>query len=357
MTRPARARLNVQALTHNLAQVRRYAPGAKVMAVVKADGYGHGLAWVAQSLEAAAVDAFGVACLEEGVALRAAGIVRPICVLEGFFHPEELLQFIQLGLDTVVHCEGQLRAMEACAFGSIDVWLKIDTGMHRLGFAPDAVANALDRLGACRAVRTIRLLSHLACADDTANPATRPQIESLRALRAGRTFEASLANSAGIVAWPDARFDWVRPGTMLHGCSPLLGRSAADLGLKPVMTLETALISVARRRQGDAVGYGGEWRCPTNMTVGVATIGYGDGYPRHAPPGTPVLVNGARAALIGRVSMDMITIDLSACPKASVGDRVILWGDGLPVEEIAQSAGTISYELLCHVTKRIPRVS
>jgi alanine racemase len=205
-------------------------------------------------------------------------------------------------------------------------------------------------------VREIRLMTHFANADDVSDALTSRQIEAFRRHTAGYALEASLANSAGIVAWPESHADWVRPGIMLYGAAPLRGKSAQDFNLKPVMSLHTALIAVHRRRRGETVGYGGDFRCPEDMAVGVAAIGYGDGYPRHAPPGTPVLVNGARVPLIGRVSMDMITLDLRTQPQVRVGDPVVLWGEGLPVDEIATQAGTISYELLCHVTERIPRV-
>jgi alanine racemase len=199
-------------------------------------------------------------------------------------------------------------------------------------------------------------MSHFACADIPSDPETKSQIDSFHAQTGNLGLESSLANSAGILAWPQSHLDWVRPGIMLYGVSPMEQQSAAQLNLKPVMTLQTALIAVHPRRQGEAIGYGGDWRCPQDMPVGVAAIGYGDGYPRHATPGTPVLVNGQRAPLVGRVSMDMITLDLRTQPNAIVGDPVVLWGQGLPIEEMARNAGTIAYELLCHVTDRIPRV-
>ena len=355
MSRPARALLDATALRHNLDRVRDHAPQAKVMAVVKANGYGHGLAWAARTL--AAADAFGVASAEEGAALRESGVTRPICLLEGFFDAAELPLLARHGLEPAIHHEEQLRAIEAAALDRrLSVWLKIDTGMHRIGFAPEEAAAALARLKACAGVGAVRVMSHLACADDRSDPATKSQIERFLTLTRGMGLEKSLANSAGIVAWPESRLDWVRPGIMLYGAAPLTGAGAAELGLKPVMTLQTALIAVHRRRKGEVIGYGGDFRCPEDMPVGVAAIGYGDGYPRHAPAGTPVLVNGARAALIGRVSMDMITLDLRAQPQAKAGDPVVLWGAGLPVDEIAAAAGTISYELLCHVAERIPRV-
>lgn len=355
MTRPARALLDPQALRHNFARVRSHAPHARVMAVVKANGYGHGLTWVASVLHDA--DAFGVASLEEGLALRAAGATQPICLLEGFFEAAELPQLAAHGLEPTVHHEAQLAALEAAVLPRpLDVWLKLDTGMHRIGFPPERFAEALARLRACRGVGAIRLMSHFANADDVAGATTQQQIDCFLPFVRDARLPASLANSAGVLAWPASHLDWVRPGIMLYGASPLAGRSALELGLEPVMTLSTALIAVNRRQKGDAIGYGGDWVCPEDMPVGVAAIGYGDGYPRHARPGTPVLVNGRRVPLVGRVSMDMITLDLRGASDAQIGDPVVLWGRGLPVDEIAACAGTISYELLCRVTERIPRV-
>jgi alanine racemase len=356
MSRPARARLDAGALRHNLQQVRRHAPQARIMAVVKANGYGHGLAWVAQTLGESA-DAFGVSSIEEGVQLRLAGVTRPVCLLEGFFTADELPLLSKQHLEPVVHHEAQLKTLAtAPASMPLTVWIKVDTGMHRLGFPPVAVPDVLRQLRNSPAVTKVRLMSHFARAEFSEDDVTRSQIDTFLALSRGLELETSLANSAGILAWPASHLDWVRPGIMLYGASPLVDKDAATLVLKPVMTLESALIAVQPRKKGDAIGYGGDWRCPEDMPVGVAAIGYGDGYPRHAPPGTPVLVNGRRVPTVGRVSMDMITLDLRSQPQAKIGDPVVLWGQGLPVEQVAESAGTLSYELLCHVTERIPRV-
>ena len=356
MSRPARALLNAEALRHNLELVRRRAPGARIMAVVKANGYGHGIGWVARTL--AGVDAFAVASIEEAIQLRESGIAPPIVLLEGFFDASDAALLRRHGLIPVVHHDLQLAILE----GSPDavpeqLWIKIDTGMHRVGFAPQDVPGALVRVQRLPGIQQIGAMTHFANADDVKDSLTSEQITRFRTSLDGAALETSLANSAGVLAWPESHGDWVRPGIMLYGASPLIGHSADELGLRPVMTLQTALIAVQRRRQGDAIGYGGNYRCPEDMPVGVAAIGYGDGYPRHASQGTPVLVNGQRAPLIGRVSMDMITLDLRAQPSARVGDPVTLWGEGLPVDEVAQSAGTISYELLCHVAARVPRVA
>jgi alanine racemase len=356
MSRPARALLDATALRHNLQQVRRHAPRARIMAVVKANGYGHGLAWVAQTLGESA-DAFGVSSVEEGVQLRLAGATRPICLLEGFFTADELPLLSKQRLEPVVHHETQLRALAtAPASSPLSVWIKVDTGMHRLGFPPAAVPDVLKQLRSSPAVTQARILSHFARAEFSNDDVTKSQIHDFANLTRNLELETSLANSAGILAWPASHLDWVRPGIMLYGASPLVGKDATALDLRPVMTLESALIAVQPRKKGDAIGYGGDWRCPEDMPVGVAAIGYGDGYPRHAPPGTPVLLNGRRVETVGRVSMDMITLDLRSQPQAKPGDPVVLWGRGLPVEEVAEKAGTLSYELLCHVTERVPRV-
>jgi alanine racemase len=357
MSRPARAQLDAGALRYNLQQVRLHAPRARVMAVVKADGYGHGLTWVARTLSDN-VDAFGVSSMEEGIQLREAGITHPVCLLEGFFSADELPLLARYKLDPAIHEAGQIKSLEhASPPLRLSVWLKIDTGMHRLGFAPASVPDVLKRLRSASAVAVVRLMSHFARADIPSDPDANSQLDCFLSCIDGLDLESSLANSSGILAWPQSHLDWVRPGIMLYGASPMTQLSAAQMNLKPVMTLQTSLIAVHPRCRGDAIGYGGDWRCPEDMPVGVATIGYGDGYPRHATPGTPVLVNGRRVPLIGRVSMDMITLDLRTQPQAKVGDPVVLWGQGLPIEDVAKNAGTIAYELMCHVTERIPRIA
>lgn len=353
--RPARALINSDALRHNFGRVRTFAPLSKVMAVIKANGYGHGLAWTARTLREA--DAFGVASVEDGVALRETGVAQRIVLLEGFFHPEELPALVRFRLDSVVHHESQLWDLEhASKLEPIDVWIKVDTGMHRIGFAPEALPDVITRLKVCMSVGRVRVMSHFPSADNRFDTTTPYQIRMLEELTRSLNTERSIANSAGVVNWPSSHFEWVRPGIMLYGVTPMIGISAKELDLRPVMTLTSEIIAVNMRRKGEAIGYGGDWVCPEEMPVGVVAIGYGDGYPRHAPPGTPMLVNGKRAPLIGRVSMDMVTVDLRGLPDARVGDSVVLWGEGLPVEEIAALSGTIAYELLCCVTPRVPRV-
>jgi alanine racemase len=354
--RPARALLNPDALRHNLARVRTLAPLSRVMAIVKANGYGHGLSWTARTLSGA--DGFGVASAEDGAQLRDAGIHQPIVLLEGFFHPDELPALVRNKLDVVVHHDSQLWDLEHArgVDQPIDVWVKVDTGMHRIGFPPEALPDVARRLKVCMATGRVRVMSHFPTADNRFDAQTPQQIRDFERLTVNLNVERSLANSAGVVNWPSGHFEWVRPGIMLYGATPMIGMSARELDLKPVMTLTSELIAVNPRRKGEAIGYGGDWVCPEDMPVGVIAIGYGDGYPRHAPPGTPVLVHGARAPVVGRVSMDMVTVDLRGLPDAKVGDPVVLWGEGLPVEEIAERSGTISYELLCCVTARVPRV-
>jgi alanine racemase len=352
MTRPARACINLRALQHNFSRVQQAAPHSKIMAIIKANAYGHGLVRVAQALPAA--DAFGVACLDEAISLREAGFDRRIVLLEGLFTAEDVGLINGYRLDVVIHHDSQLKLLEqGRLLRPLDVWVKLDTGMHRLGFEPDSVAGVTARLRGIRQLGNIRYMSHFCCADDTENAATGRQLRMFLKAVAASGAEQTLANSAAILGWPDTHRDWVRPGIMLYGGSPLSGQSAQSLDLQPVMTLSTRLIAVNARRQGDAIGYGGDWTCPDDMRIGVAAIGYGDGYPRHAPSGAPVLVNGKPAALAGRVSMDMICIDLSDHPDAQVGDEVTLWGEGLPVDEVAAVAGTISYELLCGVGARV----
>ena len=355
MTRPARACIDLSALGHNFTRARQAAPDSRVMAIIKANAYGHGLLPVARTL--ADADAFGVAMLEEAIALREAGVDRRIVLLEGAFVAGEAVRIIGSRVDVVVHHTSPLDMLEQARFTRpVDVWLKLDTGMHRLGFPVEALDAARQRLERSGRVGRIFLMSHFACADERGSPSAQAQLQCFLDATTGPGGERTLANSAGVLAWPESRLDWVRPGIMLYGSSPLADQSAQQLDLQPVMTLESRLIAVNRHRRGEAVGYGGDWVCPEDMDIGVAAIGYGDGYPRQLPSGTPLLVNGKRAMLAGRVSMDMITIDLREVPGATVGDRVTLWGDGLPVDDIAARAGTIAYELLCGISARVPRV-
>jgi alanine racemase len=354
VSRLIRAVIEPGALRHNLGTIRERARRARVMAVVKANAYGHGLVPTALSLPEA--DAFAVARLEEGLALRAAGITQPIVLLEGVFTSEQLLEAARHGFDLVLHDALQVELLEEMSGAHRFVlWIKIDTGMNRLGFPPREFAAALERV---RRLKTppleIRLLTHLACADEPDNRMTNQQVARFRETTRGLDYSISIANSAGIFGSALLNCDWVRPGLALYGASPLPGASAAQLGLEPVMSLESSVIALRSVTAGETVGYGAAWTAPRDAQIAIIAAGYGDGLPRGLPGGTPVLIAGMRAPIVGRVSMDMIAVDVSAVPGVHVGTGVQLWGPGLPVEEIARHAGTIPYELLCSVSQRVP---
>jgi alanine racemase len=353
MSRPTVATIHTDALRHNLGRVRSLAPRSRVLAVVKADGYGHGLERVAHALEGA--DAFGVAALSDAERLRAAGLSQRIVLLSGFDEPADLAQLRRLGVDSVVHHDEQLRMLESDGEGGpVRLWLKLDTGMHRLGFAPERAREVHARLRALPHVDPeIVLMTHFARSDEFECDTTARQIERFEAATRGLDGPRSLSNSAGVLGWPAAHGDWVRPGGALYGLSPVAGKTGRDLGLEPAMTLSTRLIAINQVPRDEPVGYGGAYRCPEDMRVGIAAIGYGDGYPRHAAGGTAVLVDGRRAPIVGRVSMDLLAIDLRESPQAKVGDAVELWGRQLPIEEVAAAAGTIGYELACGITRRV----
>lgn len=351
MSRLARATVDLAALRHNLSLARASAPGSRVFAVLKADAYGHGLLKSAAAL--AAADGFAVSCLEEALPLREAGHRQRLLLLEGFFDAAEIAVLARERLDAVIHSNWQIELLErAVVSAPIDIWIKVDSGMHRLGFPPDRVAAVRERLVASSNVRAVNFMTHLASADDRRAGRTRDQGHVFAEATAGMPGERSLANSAATFGWPEVHADWVRPGIALYGCSPFIDGGDRP-GLRPAMTLQARVIAVNDVAAGEAIGYGSGFVCPRRMRVGVISIGYGDGYPRHAPSGTPVLVGGRRAALAGRVSMDMCTVDLTDCPGAGVGDTVVLWGDGLPIELVADHCGTIGYELLCKVTRRV----
>lgn len=349
----AHAVLDFSALRHNVERVREYARGTKIMAVIKANGYGHGLERIADAL--GMVEAFAVARVDEGVRLREAGIGQRIVVLEGFTQQTELDLLRRFGLEPVIHVGAQVDLLESVAAAqSLSIWLKLDSGMHRLGFNNKEFTVAYHRLSHCRAVRQpISLMTHLANADHFDDDMTLRQFQQFQRVTTGFTGERSVANSAGVLGWPECCADWVRPGIMLFGASPFVDKNGRDYDLKPVMTLRSRLLAIKSLQSGDAVGYGGEWVCSRPIRMGIVAVGYGDGYPRSAVSGTPVLINDQRAELIGRVSMDMISVDLSDCVSAKIGDSVVLWGEGLPVEEVARCASTIPYTLLCGVTQRV----
>jgi len=353
MTPAAVAVLNTGALQHNLGIVRQYAPAAKISAVIKANAYGHGLLRTARGLQN--VDALAVARVEEGVSLRNADIAKRIIVLEGFTCSDELTALLHYQLEAVVHCQQQLQMLEQQALQNrLRVWLKLDTGMNRLGFKTAEFAAGYARLMTTPGIeKPVNIMTHLANADNVQDGKTQQQLALFRQSAADLPGESSIANSAGILAWPMSIAEWVRPGIMLFGVSPFAANIGADFGLQPVMNLYSRLIAVKSIARGESVGYGGQWLSAKATRLGIVAIGYGDGYPRQVASGTPVLVKGVRVPLVGRVSMDMISVDLTAVPEAKSGDPVTLWGEGLAVEEIARHAGTIPYTLLCGITQRV----
>lgn len=352
MSRPTFAIIDTQAFVANYRYARSLAPQARALAVIKANGYGHGALALAQALGDEA-DAFGVACSEEAMELRESGIRNPIVLLEGVFDPAEITRAALHGLMPTVHSQTQLEwLLAARPAHPLTVWLKLDTGMHRLGLAPAELAEAYRRLADSPNIAGVVLMTHFACADETGNPATERQLALFRRTVDGIEAPLSLANSAAVMAWPDTHGDWIRPGIMLYGSSPL-DDAAQAAALTPVMRLESRLIAIHDLAAGESIGYGARYTCDRPTRVGVVAIGYADGYPRHAPDGTPVAVNGRRTTLIGRVSMDMLTLDLSGQPDAQVGDRVQLWGDLIGVDEVARCSGTIAYELFTRINRRV----
>lgn len=341
------------AFGHNLAAARRAAPGCRMLPVIKADAYGHGLERAAQAL--AAADGFAVARVSEGLRLREVERQKPILVLGGAYDGEELEAAAAAGLELVFHAPEQIElAARRPPSRPLRAWVKTDSGMHRLGLPPERTVAQYRRLAGLSCIHgRPGLLTHLACADDPDDPATERQLAVTGALNGELQAELSIANSAGVLGWPGTHRGWARPGIMLYGVSPFLGGRGPEQDLRPVMTLQSRITAIHEFQTGDAIGYGAVWRCPEPMRVAAAGIGYGDGYPRHAPAGTPVLINGRRAPLVGRVSMDSVSVDLRGRDDVRVGDPVTLWGAGLPAEEIAEAAGTIAYELFCGVTARV----
>jgi alanine racemase len=354
MARPIQARIDLSAMENNL-QVARRTTSSRLMSVIKADGYGHGLLCAAEALSA--TDGYALLDIQDAVRLREAGFRQTILLLEGFFGAEELPVIAEHDLTCVIHGPWQIAMLDNYpGRGTLDVWLKVNSGMNRLGFAPQQVAHAMEQMRRHRAVRDIALMTHFANADEARGVAEPLALfnEIAAPYRIGR----SLANSAALLHYPETHGDWVRPGIMLYGASPFapdMGEklSAQNLGLKPAMTLSSRIIATQSLRAGDEVGYGAMFRAEHAMRIGVVACGYADGYPRHAPNGTPILVDGQRTRTLGRVSMDMLCVDLSSLPQADIGSSVVLWGEGMPVEEVARAAGTVSYELMCALTGRV----
>jgi alanine racemase len=351
MPRPIRATISAGALAHNLLVAKAYAKGARLWAVIKANAYGHGVERAARALDAA--DGFAVLDFQEAVRLRVAGVTKPILMLEGFFKPIDVPLLLKYNLTPVIHNAEQVEMLRRAALpGEIEAYIKVNSGMNRLGFNAENLRAAYNSVRMHPQVRNVTLMTHFADADGAAG--VKAQLEWFNDLTKGLDAPRSLANSAALIRFPEARGDWVRPGIMLYGCSPFADRTAESLNLKPAMTLSAEIIATRQLHAGERIGYGFSYEAVGEMAVGVVACGYADGYPRHAPSGTPVLVNGRRTRTVGRVSMDMICVDISGIPDVSIGSAVTLWGEGLSADEVAASAGTLSYELLCALAPRVP---
>ena len=347
----ARALIRLGALKHNFNTIRSAAPDARIMAVIKANAYGHGMVAVAKSLPE--VDAFAVARVPEAIELRESGVDTAIVLLAGVLDQNELQAAIDQDLQPVVHCREQIDLLSDCTSGAVSIWLKFDTGMNRLGFNPAEAKDLIDHLKNLSSVSEVRLMTHLSSADEPENDATRRQLQRFQEISAGLEAAVSVGNSAGSMGWPEIVADhWIRPGIALFGISPFSDKSGTDLGLLPVMQFEARLIAVKPLSKGDHVGYKRAYKSEADTLLGVISAGYGDGYTRHFRTGTPVLINGRKVPVIGNVSMDMIAVDLGPDASDQVGDIATLWGDGLPVEEVAPWANAIPYELVCGVMNR-----
>ena len=365
--KPAIATINSAALRHNIQLIKSFAPNQKLLAMIKANAYGQGLIPIAHIL-ADQVDGFGVARLREALEIQETGYTGKILLVEGFFDREELLKTLSRRFDSVIHCYEQLELLEQVAkeweeeqqkgfwkrktkiYFPINIWLKIDTGMHRLGVHPEQVDEFYQRLKKCPLVESISFVSHFSRADELNCGYTEKQISTFeQATQAYPKHARSISASSGILYWKQAHYEWVRPGIIMHGISPHY-EPITHLGFQPVMTLSSSLIAVRTHKAGEPVGYGGTWVSPKDTKLGVIAMGYGDGYPRNAPEGTPVLINGRKVPIVGRVSMDMLTVDLGADSQDKVGDEAIFWGKDLLIEEIAEHIGVISYELITKLT-------
>lgn len=350
MSRPFTVELDLGALRHNVKRIRDSAPQSKILAMIKANAYGHGLISIAKALPD--VEGFGVSCSEEALYLRQAGLKQRIVLMGGLFSKDEISLLNNYKLDTVIHDCNQLRLLtEHPLPHTINVWLKINTGMNRLGFLPNDFSAVLQKLNHCPWLNIVCVMTHFSSADELGDTTTQRQIKLFEQTIKAYKFPTSLANSAAILAFPKIHADWVRPGLMLYGVSPFSDSSGAQHALKPVMTLKSEVISIHQLESGDRVGYGGTWIAPKPLRVGVVAIGYGDGYPHRAESGTPILVNDKLSELIGQVSMDMLTVNLSNQRDAKLGDPVVLWGTGLPLEQVAESTSSFRFELLCGINR------
>ena len=355
MSRPTQAYINLSALTHNLAIVRQYAPHARIMAVLKANAYGHGLLQTAGALKN--VDGFALLELDAAICLRDAGYRQPILLLEGFFSTEELALFEQYQLSAVIHHPEQIAMLSDSKYHKLDLFIKINTGMNRLGLALEQLPRTIKKLTGNQYTNRITLMTHFACADDPAEEeSVTQQLKCFEAVTKGYSYPRSLANSAAIIRYPETHFDWVRPGIMLYGASPFPDKTALELNLQPVMTFSSKIIAVHDLKTGDRVGYHGLFQADHPMRIGIVACGYADGYPRHAPTNTPALVNNQRSRLLGRISMDMLAVDLTGIKNTGLNSPVILWGEEISVDEVAQNAETTSYELLCALAPRVERI-
>jgi len=352
MKRSARIEINLEALAHNLSVVRSYSQSAKIIAVIKANAYGHGMLSVARHLHDN-VEALAVACIEEATLLREKGFGCRIVVLQGFHNQQQLQQCLVLNLEPVCHQRWQADLLaQHVSDTDITVWLKIDTGMNRLGIAVDESAELQQKLQTLSIVNELKLMTHFANADDKTAASNQLQLTAFNRLLESSDLEASMSNSAAILSIPGSIKDWVRPGLMLYGVSPFSDQTSADLNLRPVMVLKSHIIAIKTVGVGESIGYGSCWTSQRKSQVAVVAIGYGDGYPRHAGNGTPVMINGHVCPLVGRVSMDMITVDITDFDNpVAIGDEVELWGEGIDVAEVAANSGTIAYELLCNTGK------
>lgn len=352
MQRSARIEIDLDALTHNLSIVRQYSNNAKIMAVIKANAYGHGMLVIAQHLENK-VDALAVACVDEALVLRGKGINAVIVILQGFHNQQELDQCFQLNLEPVCHQSWQVDLLlQQPSEQTLNCWLKLDSGMHRLGIPAQQAPSLAKKLLDSNQVTRLRLMSHFACSDEINSEMNQQQLNLFNESLSGLNLETSMANSAAILSIPESIKDWVRPGLMLYGASPFVNQSAVELGLKPVMTLKSHIIAINELPAGQSLGYGCSWSSSRLSQIATVAIGYGDGYPRHASNGAPVMIGGQRCELVGRVSMDMVTVDITDLGgKAKIGDEVLIWGGEIEVGEVAQSATTIAYELLCSAGK------
>lgn len=355
MSRNTIASIDLAAIKHNLRCIRALVPTSKIASVVKADAYGHGITRVVAALEGS--DLLAVATSGEAASLRKAGWTGRLLMLEGFANIDEFELARSLSAETVVHHPSQMDMLRQRGWTAGDrTWLKLDTGMHRLGFPLQDARAVFSELESFSGLGAVTLMSHFACADDPSHPKTGEQIERFDESIQDLGAEHSLANSAAILNFSGSHRDVVRPGILLYGISPEPGNPASKIGLKPAMSLSCELVAINQCHKGETIGYGATYQCPEDMRIGVAAIGYGDGYPRHLRNGSPVLVNGRMAKLAGRVSMDLITLDLRGHDDAVTGDTVVLWGQGLPVETLAPWADAVPYEFICGVTGRVPRV-